>query len=203
MAGAGKKTFVAGEVLLAQDVNDYLMDQTIMNFASDAARGSAIPTPSEGMLALSKDTDDINYYNGSAWVPALPMGAWKTWAPTLSAGWANGNGTWTAVYAEIGKVVHVYGNFALGSTTTRGLGFTCSLPVTGRASRNNFVFPARSNLGTGEALLGRMTATTSFQLFAQNSAGTYLNGNVQLDTAVPATWSPGNVISFAFTYEAA
>ena len=65
---AGKKTFVAGEVLTAQDVNDYLMDQSVMTFASDAARSSAIPTPSEGMISYQTDTDAIEAYDGTNWV---------------------------------------------------------------------------------------------------------------------------------------
>jgi hypothetical protein len=65
---AGKKTFVAGEVLTAQDVNDYLMDQTVMTFASSAARSSAIPTPTQGMISYQTDTDAIEAYDGSNWV---------------------------------------------------------------------------------------------------------------------------------------
>jgi hypothetical protein len=72
MAGKGKKTFVAGEVLLAQDVNDYLMDQSVMNFATSAARSSAIPTPTEGMTSYIATTGtasipQIETYTGSAW----------------------------------------------------------------------------------------------------------------------------------------
>jgi hypothetical protein len=72
MAGKGKKTFVAGEVLLAQDVNDYLMDQTVMNFATSAARASAIPTPTEGMTSYISTTGtatipQIETYTGSEW----------------------------------------------------------------------------------------------------------------------------------------
>jgi hypothetical protein len=69
---AGKKTFVAGEVLLAQDVNDFLMDQSVMNFATSAARASAIPTPTEGMTSYISTTGtatipQIETYTGSAW----------------------------------------------------------------------------------------------------------------------------------------
>jgi hypothetical protein len=65
MAGKGKKTFVAGEVLLAQDVNDYLMDQSVMNFASSAARASAIPTPTEGMTTYVQDRNQIETFDGT------------------------------------------------------------------------------------------------------------------------------------------
>jgi len=68
MAGQGKKTFVAGEVLLAQDVNDFLMDQSVMNFATSAARSSAIPTPTEGMVTYLADSNAVQVYNGAAFV---------------------------------------------------------------------------------------------------------------------------------------
>jgi hypothetical protein len=68
MAGAGKKTFTAGEVLTASDVNTYLMEQSVMVFGGTAARSSAIPTPSEGMVSYRSDIDNIELYNGSSWL---------------------------------------------------------------------------------------------------------------------------------------
>lgn len=62
-----KKTFVAGEVLAASDVNTYLMDQAVMTFAGSAARGSAIASPSEGMITYLDDTDKVEYYDGTNW----------------------------------------------------------------------------------------------------------------------------------------
>ena len=67
MAGLGKKTFAAGEVLRAADVNGYLMDQSVMSFAGTAARGSAIGTASEGMVSYLADSNDVEVYTGSAW----------------------------------------------------------------------------------------------------------------------------------------
>jgi hypothetical protein len=67
MAGAGFKDFTAGDVLTASDVQTYMMDQMFMVFAGTAARGSAIATPSEGMFTYLKDTDTIEYYDGSDW----------------------------------------------------------------------------------------------------------------------------------------
>jgi len=46
------------------------MDQTVMSFAGTAARGSAIPTPVEGMYTHLEDTDRLDFWNGSAWVSA-------------------------------------------------------------------------------------------------------------------------------------
>ncbi len=45
---SGRKVFTAGEVLTASDVNDYLMDQSVMVFAGTAARSSAIASPETG-----------------------------------------------------------------------------------------------------------------------------------------------------------
>ena len=67
MAGAGKKTFTAGEVLTASDVNTYLMEQSVMVFGGTAARSSAIPTPSEGMTTYRTDSQQIESYDGSQW----------------------------------------------------------------------------------------------------------------------------------------
>jgi hypothetical protein len=206
MAGQGKKTFIAGEVLTAQDVNDYLADQVVFNFASDAARSSAIPTPTEGMLALSKDTQQINYYNGSDFVPALPMGAWQTWAPTLSGGWANGNGVWTASYAQIGKIVHVRGKFVVGSTTTKGTGLTISLPVTtASAAVNSTSIPPALTIAGGsntQILWGFVGTSGTFTLFALNAAATYLQ-RTGVTATIPQTWATSDEIHFSFTYQAA
>ena len=68
MAGAGFKLFQNGQVLLASEVNTYMMEQQIMVYAGTAARGSAIVSPTEGMFAFLKDTDSFTYYNGSDWV---------------------------------------------------------------------------------------------------------------------------------------
>ena len=70
MAGAGFKTFAAGDVLTADDVNTYLMQQTVMVFASESARTTAIASPSEGMFTYLSDTDAFERYTGAAWVAA-------------------------------------------------------------------------------------------------------------------------------------
>lgn len=68
MAGAGYKLFNTGDVLLASEVNTYLQEQTIMVFASSAARTTALAAVlSEGMFAYLKDTNSTEYYDGSAW----------------------------------------------------------------------------------------------------------------------------------------
>ena len=63
-----RQVFDSGEVLSATDVNNNLMNQMVMTFAGTAARGSAIATPTEGMLTYLADTDTFEFYNGSNFV---------------------------------------------------------------------------------------------------------------------------------------
>lgn len=67
MAGAGYKSFTDGSVLTAADVNTYLNEQSVMAFASAAARTAAITAPTEGMVTYQLDTNSLYYYTGSAW----------------------------------------------------------------------------------------------------------------------------------------
>jgi hypothetical protein len=72
MAGAGAKLFVSGDVLTAAQVNTYLMDQSVMRFADEAARtaafgGAGEPVLAEGMVSYLMDINTVQVYNGSAW----------------------------------------------------------------------------------------------------------------------------------------
>jgi hypothetical protein len=68
--GSGYKPFTAASVLTSADVNDYLMEQSVMYFATTAARDAAITAPEDGMVAYigSNDADEGLYtYNGTSW----------------------------------------------------------------------------------------------------------------------------------------
>jgi hypothetical protein len=67
---SGRKTFVGGDILLASELNGFLMDQAVMVFDDAAARTTAIPSPSEGMVTYLRSTDAVEKYNGTAWVSA-------------------------------------------------------------------------------------------------------------------------------------
>ena len=67
-AGLGFIEFATGDILTAAAANGYLASQTVMVFASSAARASAITSPQEGMFSYLKDTNATQYYSGSAWV---------------------------------------------------------------------------------------------------------------------------------------
>ena len=76
--GSGFRTFQSGEVLTSSNVQNFLMDQSVMVFAGTAARSSAIASPETGMLSYRTDgTADskrqgFEFYDGSSWVRMIP-----------------------------------------------------------------------------------------------------------------------------------
>ncbi len=66
---AGYRTFNTGDVLTAAQVQYYLQNQSIMYFASAAARDAALTAGivQEGMFAYLADTNTTVYYDGAAW----------------------------------------------------------------------------------------------------------------------------------------
>jgi hypothetical protein len=56
MAGLGYKLFAAGEVLTAANLQGYAVDQSTMVFATSAARTTALPAPSQGMVSWLNDS---------------------------------------------------------------------------------------------------------------------------------------------------
>jgi hypothetical protein len=69
--GSGFKTFTAGAVLTASDVNNYLQEQSVMYFATTAARDSALSASLEdGLVAYIGSNDEnegLYTYNGTSW----------------------------------------------------------------------------------------------------------------------------------------
>jgi hypothetical protein len=66
---AGRRTFEAGEVLTASNINSFLMNQVVAVFDDETARNDAIGSPDEGNVAYLKDEDQIQFYDGSDWQP--------------------------------------------------------------------------------------------------------------------------------------
>lgn len=90
-----RKTFQNGYPLPASDLNTYLMDQSVMTFASASARTSAIAAPTEGMLTWLEDSNKFQYYTGSAWADLNAI------AQTISDKTAN----YSIVAADAGNLI--------------------------------------------------------------------------------------------------
>lgn len=74
MAGAGFKVYATGDLITATEFNTYLQEQVIMVFADSSARDSAVSSPSEGMFCYLKDTNALQFYNGSSWASFIGEG---------------------------------------------------------------------------------------------------------------------------------
>ena len=67
--GSGFKNFTA-TVLTASDVNNYLMEQSVMSFESTGARDTQITAPEDGMVAYirsNNSSEGLYTYNGTSW----------------------------------------------------------------------------------------------------------------------------------------
>ena len=73
------KKFLQGEVLTADEVNQYLMDQAVTVFADVTARDNAFggagePVLTEGRLCYLQSTNAVQFYDGSQWQDAPSFG---------------------------------------------------------------------------------------------------------------------------------
>ena len=205
MAGLGRKVFTAGDVLTASDVQSYLMDQTVMNFAGTAARSSAIATPTDGMVAVLNDSDQLVYYNGSAWGTGLPFSSWAAYTPTFS-GFTLGNGTLDFAFTQIGKTVHVRGACTLGTTSVmNGPSLDLTLPVTSAYGALGFTYGHTSFWSGATVFNGSFISiggTGNGRVLVYSTSNPY-SQSLDITSTVPFTWASGRQFFLFLTYEAA
>lgn len=205
--GSGFKDFAVNEVLTSSDVDEYLMKQTVMSFASAASRDSTLAAYlQEGMVAYLQDVDRITCYTGSAWIEIAYGSSWATYTPAwTSSGTAPaiGNGTLSGRYTRQGKSVTFHAGFTAGTTTTFGTGgYSLSLPFQAAAVGVECFIPLRTLDASGPtAYMGlaliQSNATTCL-LHVQNGANF-----VSCSGTAPFTYATSDYIRVQGTYEAA
>lgn len=138
---------------------------------------------------------------------AAIQAAWTAWTPT----WTNlsvGNGTVTAKYRQIGKLVFCRITIVFGSTTSISGGVSFSLPVTraanagtaGGTPQGQATLVDASPAGTYTGVITNVTTTTA-AVGALDASGTYLK-IAALSSTVPITWTTSDEINAQFSYEA-
>jgi hypothetical protein len=157
-----REVFVAGQILTAAEMN-VVSDQTVMSFAGTAARGSAIPSPVEGMTTFLEDSNILSIYDGSNWKNSLGV---------------------------TGGVLQVVQTLKTDVFTTTSATFTsvtgASVSITPRATSSRILI-----LGT--TFVGVSTSTNSRSAFVRLSGGnsaTYIGDTA--GNRVPALGSPGS-----------
>lgn len=202
MAGAGFKTFVNGAQLPASDLNTYLMEQTLMVFASATARDAALTAPAEGQHAYLSDVNQITVYDGTSWRP-ISTSSWTSYSPTLGNITLGSGGTSVFSYSVSGTTVSVRGIITLGTGGALTGSPTVSLPLTAVAGQN-ILGVSRYNDATGGEYPGIViyASTTTLAMRAFNAASTYA-ANAIMSATVPFTWTVNDYLAINITYEAA
>jgi hypothetical protein len=136
----------------------------------------------------------------------------QTYTPT----WTNlttGNGTNSAFYIQVGKIVYVNGRFTLGTTSAVGSNPFFSLPVTPSSHYNATNY--QNYIGSGVAALGAVNFDMKISINPTSGASAaqiiFLNHvtNATYDTwsgassTVPATWANLDTMHYFLVYEAA
>lgn len=195
------KTFTAGEVLTASDVNTYLMNQAVITCTSATRPGS----PSEGMTIYETDTDQYKTYSGSAWETGLKSGGWVAYTPTITgtSAWVLGNATLDCAYQQVGRLVAYRGRITLGTTSSASGQLQVTLPKAKVGATSD---PLASGVeffdaSTSAVRIGNVTATGSIlALRLSTVTGTEIT-QTALAATVPWTWTTSDYISWVVVYE--
>lgn len=186
--GSGFKTFTAGAVLTASDVNNYLMEQGVMYFATTTARDTAITAPEDGMTVYigSNDANEGLYtYNGASWRKGPGWNApWGVISTQTLTSTNNTTGTHTTAQATgLTLTISAVSNRRLRITTTHN--FTASGGANGiyiahRAASANIMYSS----------LPSVNATTFTYLSVVSHYATTATGSLTIDAQFAA--SPNN-----------
>ena len=129
--------------------------------------------------------------------------AGTSFTPTFS-GYTRGNGTSIAYYLRVNKLVYVYVEETLGSTSAMVSTPVMTLPIT--AARTQSISPSRNRIDdTGAQVYWGTTvplSTTSIAVYADNASSTYVTFG-SISATVPMTWVATDKFAIAFVYEAA
>jgi hypothetical protein len=204
------KLFLTGEVLDADEVNTYFMQQALVVFddatARDAAFGGAgEPTLTEGRFCYLKDDKTIYIYTKTSVDPDPEVFAWTAQVATITDGAVTSvklasdldlNGT-----TEIDEILEtvVVNSSALTNATFQVNAKSGAVQYFNAAAQTgNWVWNLRGD-GTPTLLTTMMDNNQSitFSLFVKNGATAYYPTSITVDGAAPAVlrWFGGNVIT--------
>jgi len=197
--------FVASQVLTAQQQTE--INTGIPVFATTVTRDAAFgganeKVLAEGQFAYIEATNTTQYYDGAAW---QSLGAtYAAYTPTYT-NITLGNGTNNFRYAQVGSLVHAYGQLTFGSTTVMGSNPKISLPVTAKLGNNlytnniSYVDTSTTDQFVGAGYLD--TTTTVLFKLPQVTGSFLFHANV--GASQPFTFATTDIINFNFVYEAA
>ena len=125
---------------------------------------------------------------------------WETWTPASRTGLTVGNGTETARYVRVGRLVAISYLFTFGSTSAITGDVNINLPFNN--ARTHPFACLLTDSGTLDYWGACLVANNNLAIRACNSAGTYLS-QAALSSTIPFTWGTNDVIAIAGVYETA
>lgn len=175
--GSGFKNFTA-TVLTASDVNNYLMEQSVMSFASTGARDVAVTAPEDGMVAYIRSNDSsegLYTYNGTSW--------------RKGPGW---NAPW-------GYVDHGILNANSAYTTTTAWGAIFTISLSSLAANRRYLLQTFTNLEPGGLGQAEIEVGSGIGTGTEGRAFYYANGTsyvIGLATAGVFTTTAGSMTRY-------
>lgn len=167
------KVFSNGNALNASELNTYLMNQSVISFATTTARDAALTAPIEGQLVWLEDSNKYVYYTGSAWtdliVPAasgnqIINGAFDIWQRGTSITISTATGfTADRFFLTAGGTNVISRVAGIGSSE-----YSLSWNRSGSVVSNGYLLTKLENVGT----LAGQTVTLSFNAVATSSSKT-------------------------------
>jgi len=159
MAGLGYKDFTAGAVLTAAQVDGYLMEQAVMNFAGTAARGSALSSVQAAGMMAHVGGGTVTVYDGSAWqqvypnTPGLVYVAGTAFSAVSSV---SVNNCFSATYENYVYIGHV------ACTTQAQVGLRLRVSGTDNSTAGNYLWGgAYTRWVTSATVAGEHSSTTA------------------------------------------
>lgn len=176
--------------------------ESLIDAAADLIVGTADNTV--GRLAKGAALDVLRVNAGATALEwAAPAGGaleWVSYTPTLTA-LTLGNGTVTARWVRIGRTIHYYFRFVLGSTSavTGTAGFTLPTPPADpRDNADHYGTAVYGDFGTGQSH-GTVIYTAGTVYFKMGGPTNVSN----ISATTPFTWATNDAIVVRGTYEAA
>ena len=193
----GWKSWVDGEIVEADDFQNYVQDQVVQVYAGTAARSTALGTAvTEGMISYLSDTNALQYYSGSAWVDVSNPGdiTAVTAGTGLTGGGSSGDVTLNVNYAAVGSAVLASPNIT-GTATIAAGSVTGNLVVSGDLSDPNWTSSRVLTTSGSTAITSTITTTELGYLSGVTSAiQTQLNARVNQTNGVVTTATVGSAV---------